>query len=208
MTSKDLVRKIYHAGAGMIPPVLYLFFAKGPAILVISLACMALVLAFEYARLRTPAFNEFVLAQVPVGLKSDERDHMAAHGYIVIAFFLVILCTHRGVAIPAMGFLACGDPAGAIVGTRWGRHKIGRGPKSYEGTAACFLASLLVGVVLTFCLGFGAAPGNGGGVPLWIVAVGAAAATGAELYHWKLDDNFVIPVASSAVMEVLLLVTS
>lgn len=201
MGSKDLIRKIYHAGAGMIPPVLYLFIADRAVILALSLACVALVLTFEVIRLRTPAFNEFVLSRVPVGLKSDERHRMAAHGYIVIAFFLVILCTHRGVAIPAMGFLACGDPAGAIVGTRWGRHKIGKGPKSYEGTAACFLVSMLVGVVLTLCIGASGAAA----APIWIVGVGATAATLAELYHWKLDDNFVIPVVSAAVMEALFL---
>ena len=199
MSSKDLIRKLYHVAGGMIAPVLYVFIVDKTAILAISLVCTAIVFAFEYFRLKTPAFNDFVLDRVPVGLKSDERNRVAAHAYIVVAFFLVILCTHRAVAIPAMAFLACGDPAGAIAGTAWGRHKIGRGPKSYEGSVACFLVSLLVGGVLALCIGSSTAPA----VPLWILAVGAAVATATEVWHWKLDDNFVIPVASAAVMEIL-----
>ena len=106
------------------------------------------------------------------------------------------------VAFAAYAILGVGDAASALVGVAYGRTKLPwNARKSVEGTCAGGVAGFLGGVVL------GAAPilFAGALVPpvfLAIVLVGAVAGALAETIP-RVEDNFVVPLASAAVMFVL-----
>ena len=199
MELNALNRKIYHMFGGMITPALCLLFSSRPAMVAISLTLMVLVLVFEFLRLKAPAFSRWIDAFVPVQIKQSERNKLAGQGYMQIGYFVVVLLFPRGVAITAMCFLALGDPLAAIVGMSVGRHKIPGTKKSVEGSLACFVACLAAGLLIGHAVL---------ALPVWLAVFGAALATGLELANWRIDDNFLIPVASAAGMQIALAVFS
>ncbi|MFH1237447.1 MAG: diacylglycerol/polyprenol kinase family protein [Candidatus Aenigmatarchaeota archaeon] len=119
-------------------------------------------------------------------LKFERKDANPFAG----AMFFYIGCTVAFAVFPfniasaAGAMLAVGDSLSTLVGTRLGRHKIGRTGKSFEGSLACFAGSLVAGV-------FFVAP--------HIAVLGAIAATAAELMP-KINDNLSIPVISGLIM--------
>lgn len=99
-------------------------------------------------------------------------------------------------SVYAWGF---GDAAAALVGKKWGRHKIHFGHadsrKSLEGSGAMFFFSLLsVGIILALRGGL-SSPGY-----VLVPLVVALVSTLAELYSKDGHDTFICPVASMAVL--------
>lgn len=92
-------------------------------------------------------------------------------------------------ALPALLFVAVGDPAAALVGTRfpgprfWG--------KSPSGGVAFVAAALAVWAVLC-AFGFGQWS--------WAIIVGAVGAALVELAPLLVDDNLTVPLIAGAVM--------
>jgi len=119
-------------------------------------------------------------------LKFERKDANPFTG----AMFFYIGCTIAFIVFPfgtasaACAMLAVGDSLSTIVGTRLGRHKIGKTGKSFEGSLACFAGSLIAGV-------FFVAP--------HIAVLGATAATATELLP-KINDNLSIPIVAGLVM--------
>jgi len=195
MESNALNRKIYHMLGGMVTPALCLLFSSRPAMVAISFGIMALVLGFEYFRLSNPSFRRWIQVFIPVQIKDSEQNKLAGQGYMQIGYFVVALLFPRRVAITAMCFLALGDPLAAIVGMSVGRHKIPGTKKSVEGSLACFIACLAAGLLIGYAVL---------ALPVWLAVFGAALATGLELANWRIDDNFLIPVASAVGMQIAL----
>ncbi|HBP17701.1 MAG TPA: hypothetical protein DEA08_07905, partial [Planctomycetes bacterium] len=109
-------------------------------------------------------------------------------GLIVIALF------SKEAAALGMLYLAIGDPIASAVGVKFGRIKL-PGGKSLEGSLAltlicCVAGSLLLG------LRFGYTPVAAFGVAT-LTAVAAAFAEWLPL-NKKMDDNFTVPLISSA----------
>jgi dolichol kinase len=105
----------------------------------------------------------------------------------------------RPVAALALFYVAVGDPAAGIVGTRYGHTRLPwpKGlsrTKSLEGTLAFSAAALGVALVLW-----------AGGVysVLWPAVAGALAAALVELLPIPIEDNVSVPLASAAVMGIL-----
>jgi len=113
-------------------------------------------------------------------------------GPVIICSFTFLLLAYAACAWfphPAAlaGILVAGlaDPAGAVVGTRFG----GGARKSVPGSAAVAGVAMLVIVAV--------------GVP-WLTAVlAAAAAAGAERWSGAVDDNLVVAPVTAAVVAVL-----
>jgi dolichol kinase len=95
----------------------------------------------------------------------------------------------RPIAVAALAFIMAGDPAAAIVGRKWGRHKYGN--KSFEGSLAFLIAALIVTWL---------APG----LPLKIGIVGAFVATVVEAVSSGVDDNASVPLISGLAMHLLI----
>jgi dolichol kinase len=120
-------------------------------------------------------------------LKFERKEHLknpfqgAFWFYLSCALTLLVFPFH--IASAACCMLAVGDSFSTLFGIKFGRHKI-RKNKTFEGSSACFLGSLAVGLFFV-------------NPPLALA--GAVAATFAEL-STKINDNLTIPLASGFVI--------
>jgi len=92
------------------------------------------------------------------------------------------------VASAACAMLSVGDALSTLIGKKFGKRKIGN--KTFEGSLACFLGSLIAGAFF---------------VNPYLAVAGAVAAALAELVP-RVDDNLTIPLASGLVMFLITLV--
>ena len=100
--------------------------------------------------------------------------------------------------IAAVLTLGIGDPMAALVGKRWGRHKL-VGRKSLEGTVAFAIsAALLVQAWLMVFFGDALTAAGGWTAALPMALVAGVAGGIAELYADRLEDNFLIPLVVAA----------
>ncbi len=99
-------------------------------------------------------------------------------------------------SVYAWGF---GDAAAALIGKRWGRHKIhlrhADSHKSAEGSAAMFSVSFISVAVILLCRG-----GMGVAASLSISLIVALVSAFAELYSKDGHDTFICPVSAMAVL--------
>ena len=95
-----------------------------------------------------------------------------------------------GVGIAVLGY---GDPVAALIGRRFGRHKLVHG-RSLEGSVAFFTS----GLVGSFAIASLFAPGVAWITLLAIALAGACAGTLAELFGLRIDDNLSVAVTATA----------
>lgn len=181
-----LARKAFHA-SGAIIAAIYGFTPVSGTFAAVALGALALALALlDLARRRDRAIDERFRAMFGVIL--DPKDHRGFNGStlyfagcaVAVAFF------PRAVACAAVGALALGDPAAAIVGSSVRSPRLGR--VSLAGSAACFTAAALA------CLPFVEPPR---------ALLGGAVATAAEALAGSKLDNLAIPVAVAAALQLL-----
>ncbi len=119
------------------------------------------------------------------------RDHEIKGGftgasYILTTSTIVIVVFPKSIAIAAITFIIIGDIAAALVGRAWGKHRL-IGRKSIEGSSACLVSLVLVSFLIP-------------GLPTAAGIPGAIAATAAEAFSGKIDDNLAVPIVSGAIM--------
>lgn len=197
----ELFRKLLHLILlGSLPVFVFGFatwqVAAGTAVL-FELAVYPILRALE----RLPRYSAFVTERKSGELKSSLL--------LVFTMFAVVMAVCWGclgdrwlvlASIYAWGF---GDAAAALVGKRFGRHKIGwaglDGKKSCEGSAAMLLVSF-VSVAALLILRGGLAP-----LPLLLISfVTAAVSAAVELYTRGGYDTVTCPLAAMAVLLPLL----
>jgi dolichol kinase len=147
-----------------------------------------IVLIGELIRLRSPGFNERLLKILGGVHRKEEENRMSGLAWTLSGSFLTILLFNNNkIVVLSFLYLAFGDAFAALVGKRFGKHKI-LFNKSLEGSAACFVVCFIVGICLVS----------------WPVALaGALLATIIELIPWPLNDNFWMPLVSSTALTVL-----
>ena len=168
-------------------------------------ACVAL----DVARHRLPTASAFFEAN---GLKPCERGGLTGTSYYVMGVYINLLAATWWPATQrlwflGLWFLAFGDPAAALVGSRCGRYVVARtAGKTVEGTCACFAACICIAVAFLSC------PSVGAQLPLqldsWanlglIAFTGAAVAALTELHCKGVTDNLCIAPAASLSMAVV-----
>ena len=121
-------------------------------------------------------------------VRAEEQVRESAMTPYAIAVLLTILTVPKPAALIAIYTLAIADPASAVVGISWGRHKLSP-ERSLEGTLAFFGSTLAIALlVLT-----GATLAS-----MWTVVAMAfliALAAGAfDLVPLRIDDNLTIPL--------------
>lgn len=119
------------------------------------------------------------------------RDHEIKGGftgasYILTTSTITIALFPKPIAIAAIVFIIIGDTAAALIGRRFGKHRL-IGKKTFEGSFACLVSLAAVSFVIP-------------GLPTPVGLIGAFVATLAELLTGKIDDNFTVPISSGFVM--------
>ncbi len=136
--SGEIARKMVHTGMGMVGFSLPWIFPGPWSAWLVAILVVLLLAAIR----RVPALT----ARFGGVLGSVNRDSLGEI-YYPIGVALGFSVAHQTplVFCGAMGVLAFGDTAGAVVGTRWGRrlYAMPGGTKSVEGSLAVFLISFV-----------------------------------------------------------------
>lgn len=186
---KHIGRKLYHLIGGLGLLSLYYLLGRDRALTTYAVLFL-IILVFEIARLKIPAFNRFIFDKFASFIRENERHKLTGTASYVLGIGLSLYAYSPEVATAAICFLAFGDVAATLVGERYGMTKIGQ--KSLEGSCAFIAASLLSGLILSVI-----------GVHLMtgVMILGALAAAGVELLQLALNDNIMIPLVAGGIMQ-------
>jgi len=122
-------------------------------------------------------------------LRSHEMDgKLTGATWVIIGAVITITLFSKPVAIIALIFMSLGDAAAGLIGLRFGKHKIG--DKTWEG----FFGGLIICIIIALNFPY---------LPLMVSLIGAISAMILELIPIPLDDNFIIPLGSGAIMMML-----
>jgi dolichol kinase len=122
-------------------------------------------------------------------LRSHEMDgKLTGATWVIIGAVITITLFSKPVAIIALIFMSLGDAAAGLIGQRFGKHKIG--DKTWEG----FFGGLIICIIIALNFPY---------LPLMVSLIGAISAMILELIPIPLDDNFIIPLGSGAIMMML-----
>lgn len=184
---QELLRKGTHMGALVIPGVYLLLDLSRLAMLLIMVPVTLFMFFIDVSRLRQWWFWTHLAK--PVGgrlIRPHERDgDFTGAFYILSTVCLVVALFDRPIAVAALIFIIVGDTSAALVGRRWGRHRFG--DKSFEGSAACLISTLIAVVLIP-------------DLPLPVGVVGAVVATVVEALPLGIDDNVTVPLLSGLSM--------
>jgi len=181
----ELKRKSLHVALAAVP-ALYFVLPQPWAILGLILATFAVVI-LDVIRLRSDRLNAYFYKHFGRIIRGRERTQFVGATYYVIGAAICVLVFDERIAIAALAFLVVGDTAAALIGRRYGKARFWE--KSIEGSLACFLTCVALGIAI---------------VGSWPVAIaGALMATVAEAVPLPVDDNLRVPLLSGTVMQVV-----
>ncbi len=173
-------RRLFHLLGGLsVAWVVHVLSPQSPSARWLFGIMLAIALAGDLLRLQSDTFNRFAFRTFRVLLSPREADRLSI-SWFMAGVFLVLWLPAEAHAVAALVVLAIADPVANVVGSRIGKHPLGKG--TVEGTAA-FAASAFV--ALTPFVG------------AWTAVPVAFVAAAAEAVPTRLDDNFAIPVATA-----------
>lgn len=187
-----LGRRIFHLVAASGTTLLSLAIPEHPYMFLIGSGAL-LALAMEASRLRSPRLNGLYMSVFGPILKQSESAEITGATWFLIAAFFTFFFYGAEIALPVLLFVAIGDPAAALVGSRF------PGPRFWEkspGGIVAFIAAGL-GVWAIICAA-------GYGQWSWAIVVAAAIAAAVEFAPTPIDDNLTVPLIGGAVMTAAL----
>lgn len=195
--AKEILRKGVHFGS-LIIPAAAIFIPRMQ--MVFALAALALgMLVVDIVRSRNKVFRRFFLGLFGKVLRGKEHEGgMTASTVLMASAALTILLFRTEIAVSALVFLSVGDTFAALIGKKFGKTVLVSG-RTLEGSLSAFLSCLLMSLPLLQI-----SSARGWALSPTALAVGALAATLAELFEIPLDDNLRIPMLAGLVMEVII----
>jgi dolichol kinase len=185
---RELVRKTLHLTFAMVPIALTAGIPTTPLLSILG-AMLALAVFLEIARARFAGVARAFDGTVGPLLRDNERRGWTGATWLILVCLGAVWVLPRPDAIAVTWAAAVGDASAAIVGIPLGGRLIpngGRG-KSVEGSAACFLVTLIGAYGLA-------------GLSARVALLVAAAATAAEWPRSSIDDNVRVGAATTAVL--------
>ncbi len=182
----EMGRKAIHLAAILIP-IGYYFTSEalGRSILITATAIVFLI---DVIRLNQPRIRTFFYIFFGRLVRDHERYNLLGATYLLLSSLICVYAFDKPIAVAALSFLIVGDSVAALVGKSIGR--IGVFGKTLEGSLACFLVCIGIGLLIPELS--------------WTRAVvGAAMATLIELLPVPLDDNLRIPLAAGFAMTLI-----
>ncbi|HED10714.1 MAG TPA: hypothetical protein ENJ10_08490, partial [Caldithrix abyssi] len=135
----EWLRKIIHLAAAVFP-LLYQYVLNRAEMLLLCSILLVLLFLGEVLRTYTVYFKRLYLKTLGFLLREEEETTIINGAtYLMGGISLSVLAFPAEVAVISMWVVILADTAAALVGTHWGRHRLG--DKSYEGSAAFIVVS-------------------------------------------------------------------
>jgi dolichol kinase len=182
-------RNVFHVTAAATGLAGVTFLPSPAWVVAVSGAFAVAAWTMELSRRLDPRVNVVLMKIFGPVAHPHERYRVNSATWYATALVLLALFASRPAQLAAVAVLGIGDPVAALVGRRWGRHRIVVG-RSVEGTAAFFVSSMLAALAV---LAIDRAASGLGLVAF--AALSAMVGALAELVTRRLDDNLTIPLA-------------
>jgi dolichol kinase len=183
-----LARRFFHLSAGILVGIIYQIFLTHQQVVTLIGIGACLLYLFEQIRINYPELSKFFGIFINAIIRAEEHLKESAALPYAMSVLLTILTFPKSIAVMSILTLAIADPMSAIVGIKFGKHKISA-RKSWEGSIAfgvsCFFVVLFV-VSYLFAN------------PLWksflVAFYVSVLAMFLEMIPIRLDDNLTIPL--------------
>lgn len=190
----QLARRAFHCISGLAVAFIYQRYLEHQQVVYI-LGTSACVLYFlEQIRINYPEYGNQISVFNKYFIRAEEHLKESASIPYIMAVLLTILSFPKMVALVAIYTLAVADPLSAIIGIRWGKHKIGQ-RKSVEGSLAFFIATFGVCWYVLYSQNYPLS-----GHHYFAAFLLAVLTTAFELIPLRIDDNLTIPLFTAAVL--------
>ncbi len=180
------LRQLFHSLSGL-ALVFIISFLDSPSDVYLTLFLLFLAIIIETVRLCLPGINRIFINYFGILMRSVEKHNPTGSLYYLFGTLAALLLFPKEIALFSMTVLAVGDPAAFIIGTNFGKCRIGK--KSLEGSLAFLTTSIIAGLFL---------PNLWDDLSIIAIITGAITGTVVELMPLKLNDNMTIPVTVSA----------
>jgi len=168
--------------------IIIYFLTSRKTILLLSGSVALFFLVLDLVRLSRRGINEMIMKSLHFVFKTKEEHTFSSMTHFMVAAFLSFVLFPREIACASILFPIFGDMFAKLFGMEFGRLKILE--KTFEGTLAYVIFSLLAGYIYHLFVGF----------PFYIIIAGTMAAALAEIAPWKMDDNLSGALISGTVM--------
>ena len=155
--------------------------------------------SMEIGRRVSPGVNRFLMRVFSKVAHPHEAHRVNSATWYATAFILLATLFPLHLGVSGLAVLGLGDPAAAIIGRRWGKHRFAHG-RSVEGSLA-FVAFGMSASVIALGLWYAEL---GWGAILAISLVVSLFGAMAELWTRRIDDNFASPVAGAVGGQLLM----
>lgn len=184
---QELLRKATHMGALVFPGGYYFLNLTRWEMLSVMAVAAILMIFIDISRLRRWKFWTGFAGKIGSSIirNHEKAGDFTGATYILVSVCLTIALFDKPIAIAALAFIIVGDSFAAVIGRKFGRHKIGR--KSVEGSLGCLGGCLIVAAFVPSL------------API-VLVIGTIVATVVEALPVKIDDNISVPLLSGLAM--------
>jgi len=187
-------RKIYRIGAGIVFPIVYYFSPNKIIVEMLLLYLLGIMTTLEVMRYISPSLWR-TIAEHSKGILKVRQGMITGTTALLISNIIVIAFFNKQVAIVSLVYMLFGDTASAVIGTKYGKVKIG--DKSLEGSLAFFITTMVIALIFSQWTGIH--------IHLIILIFGAIAATITEALPIEINDNLTVALAAAIVMQIFTL---
>ena len=186
---KLIARKTYRIGIGIIFPLVYYFFPNKLIVEILLIYLIGMMTVIEIMRHLSP-YLWMVMVEHSHGILREKEGFITGTMALLLSNAIVILFFDKWVAIISLLFMLFGDTAASIIGSQYGKVKMG--DKTLEGSLSFFITTLVISLIFYKFIK----------IDLIILIIGAVVATIVEALPLKINDNLTVAIASAIVMQI------
>lgn len=184
--SSEYIRKLIHL-SNLIIPAAYIFLIPEKYSFLLILSCFTILfIVIDIGRTRVKIIQSLFDRFLNYMMRGHELGgRLTGATWAMIGALITIILFPPKIAVLALLFFSFGDTAAALIGMKYGNHKIGQ--KSWEGFLGGLAVCLLIASVFPL-------------LPFTICAMGAVGAMVIETLPTPFDDNLKMPIGSGMIM--------
>lgn len=198
----NLTRALFHMSGGVMALGAIEWLGTRPALITTAALIAAAAWSMEGMRRLSPRVNDALMWIFGPVAHHHEREKVNSATWYATAMLLIALSMPIVACEVAVVVLGFGDPVAALVGRRFGRHKLVAG-RSVEGSVAFVGAATMAAFAALRVFH----PEIGLGEAVALSLVGAFTGAVAEIFAKRVDDNFAIPLVSALGAAVVIAVS-